>query len=95
MKQLQFPFARKLKNTFGGSLLEKKRKSARPISTKKPIHLILKSDEKNLFLPGNRSLEILIRDQCKNFNIKLYEHALNWSHIHFNAVRLRDTPSWD
>ena len=43
MKQINFGFITQARFSFGGSLLEGKRKTARPLSTKKPIHLILKS----------------------------------------------------
>jgi len=37
MRQLGFSFQNDYKKEFGGSLLQGKRKSARPLSTKKPI----------------------------------------------------------
>lgn len=69
-------------NSFGGSLLLGKRKVQRPLSTKSAIHLVLKSDLKSVFNPGNRSLEKLIQQQSKKFQIKIYQMAINWSHIH-------------
>lgn len=89
MKQTSFGFMNSYKKEFGGSLLFGKRKQRRPLSTKHPIHLVIKSDEKNLFFPGNRSLEKLIQSTAKEFNIKLYDLALNWSHIHF-LIQLKD-----
>ena len=82
MKQLCFDFIRDYKKEFGGSLLIGKRKSKRPLSTKHPIHLILKSSHKGLFNPTNISLDQLIRSQAKKFGIRLYDLAINWSHIH-------------
>ncbi len=35
------------------------------------------------------SLEKLIRDQAKKFNIKIYDMAVNWSHIHL-VIQLKD-----
>lgn len=69
-------------NTFGGSLQIGRRKIARPLSTKSAIHLVLKADSKSIFNPGNRSLEKLIQQQAKKFQIKVYQMAINWSHIH-------------
>ena len=83
MRQASFSFLKVYKKEFGGSLLEGKRKSKRPLSTKHPLHLILKSSCSGVFNPGNLSLEKLIRSQAKKFGIKIYELALNWSHIHF------------
>jgi REP element-mobilizing transposase RayT len=82
MKQISFGFYKNYTNSFGGSLLVGKRKSKRPLSTKNPIHLILKSNHKGVFAPGNISLEKLIFSQIKKFNIRIYQHAINWSHIH-------------
>lgn len=72
----------KNKNSFGGSLLIGHRKIQRPLSTKSAIHLILKSQHKGIFNPSNQSLLRLIRSQAEKFNIRLYEVAVNWSHIH-------------
>ncbi len=59
-----------------------KRKSKRPLSTKHPLHLVLKSKYKNIFTPGSMSLEKLIRSQAEKYGVQLYNLALNWSHIH-------------
>jgi len=88
MKQISFGFLENRKKEFGGSLLLGKRKSKRPLSTRHPLHLVLKSVEKGLFSPGNRSLEALIQKTAHEFNIQLYEKALNWSHIHL-LIRIR------
>lgn len=88
MRQLGFGFLKDYKKEFGGSLLTGRRKSKRPLSTKHPIHLILKSCEKSIFNPNNRSLEKLLKSQAQKFNIKIYDLALNWSHIHM-AIRIK------
>jgi len=88
MKQISFGFLENPKKQFGGSLLLGKRKSKRPLSTRHPLHLVLKSVEKGLFSPGDRSLEALIQKTAYEFNIQLYEKALNWSHIHL-IIRIR------
>lgn len=82
MKQLKMNFLNNYKKEFGGSLLIGKRKEARPLSNKHPIHLVIKSCHKGVFNPGNFSLEKLIKNQAKKFNIKVYDFAVNWSHIH-------------
>jgi len=82
MRQLGFSFQNNYKKEFGGSLLYGKRKSARPLSTKKPIHLILKCTGKRIFSPTDRKLENLIRHQSNKYGIKIYEVALNWTHVH-------------
>ena len=82
MRQIGFGFLKDYKKEFGGSLLSGKRKGARPLSTAKPIHLVLKSTGSSFFSPGNRSIEKLIRDQANKYQIKVYELSLNWSHVH-------------
>jgi len=82
MRQASFGFLRDYKKDFGGSLLQGKRKSARPLSTKQPIHLVLKSTGGRHFNPTNRKLEKLFRTQAQKYGLKIYDLALNWSHIH-------------
>ena len=82
MKQTSFSFFQNYKKEFGGSLLLGKRKEKRPLSTKNPIHLVLKSDEKASFHPCNQEMKNLIQDTASEFGIKIYDLALNWNHIH-------------
>ncbi len=82
MRQASFGFTKDYKKEFGGALLEGKRKDQRPLSTKHPIHLVLKSTHKNLFNPGNLRLEKLIKAQGQKFGLRIYDLAINWSHIH-------------
>src|SRR5437868_7167199 len=82
MRQTEFSFIKDYKKEFGGSLLVGRRKTARPLSIKNPIHLILKSTGASCFVPGSRKLETLIRSHADKYGIKLYEISLNWSHIH-------------
>jgi len=88
MKQTSFGFLKDYKKEFGGSLLAGKRKTQRPLSIKAPIHLILKADQKGIFNPSNRSLDQLIRKTATQFQIQLYDLAINWSHIHL-LVRIK------
>lgn len=82
MRQTSFQFFRNYKKSFGGSELVGRRKSRRPLSTKSPVHLILKSKTQKIFHPNNQSLRDLILRTAKKFNIQVHEYALNWSHIH-------------
>ena len=88
MKQTSFSFLKDYKKEFGGSLLLGKRKTRRPLSTKAPIHLILKASQKRVFSPSNRSLHNLIRKTAKQFDVHVYDLAVNWSHIHF-LIRIK------
>ncbi len=84
----------KSKNQHGGSLLEGKRKGRRALSNKHAIHLILKSDLKGVFNPGNRRLEQLIRNTAERFSVRIYSTALNWSHIHC-VITIKDRKDYN
>jgi len=88
MKQMSFGFLQDYKKEFGGSLLSGKRKKQRPLSIKAPIHLIIKADQKGIFSPSNQSLDKLIRKTARQFDMHLYDLAINWSHIHF-LIRIK------
>lgn len=84
MKQVHFGFINNYRAEFGGSLLKKGgRKTQRPLSTKCPIHLVLKSSERfRLFNPRNKQVDLLLRRQAARFQIQIFDFAVNWSHIH-------------
>ena len=75
------------------SLIVGKRKTARPLSVKCPIHLILKSTGASCFVPGSRKLENLIRAHAEKYGIKIYRMSLNWSHIHM-VMKLSDKKAY-
>jgi len=83
MRQASFGFTKNFPKEFGGSLLLGKRKEARPLSTKHPIFMTLKSTHTSFFNPSTRSLERVIRDHAAKYQIKIHELSLNWTHIHF------------
>lgn len=85
MRQTQFEFAKHFKTTFGGSLFKKgKRKMRRPLSTKHPIHVVLRAAQSYaVFNPRSRKIEQLLNREAARFGIKLYDFAINWTHIHF------------
>ncbi|MGZ3745260.1 MAG: transposase [Pseudobdellovibrionaceae bacterium] len=62
--------------------LKGKRKNARPLSSTKPLHLVLKSSGSSFFNPGNRKLEDIFREHAKKHSIKIFALSLNWSHVH-------------
>ena len=91
-KQLEFSFVcmnQKNSKTFGGETLLGKRKTARPLSDKKPIHLVLRSNSVKVFTPTNKSLKRLIYNLAEKYSFKIYELALNHNHIHF-VIKLKD-----
>lgn len=73
----------------GGMYSVGKRKTRRPISVKKPIHLVMRSDiargAMSLRTVKNwqRTNEILVR-YAKRFNVRIYEHSINSNHIHIS-----------
>ena len=85
MKQMSLIPKLKAELEFGGSLIKGKRKSKRPLSIKKPIHLILKSNKasgKLAMSPSDLRIKNLIYKMAHRFNIKIYSEAANWSHLH-------------
>jgi hypothetical protein len=77
MRQLKLGFLNDYKKEFGGSLLLGKRKTARPLAVKSPIHLVLKTTKLKPFNPTNRKLETIIKAHASKYKIKLYDFALN------------------
>jgi len=94
MRQIAFGFLGDFKREFGGSLLEGKRKTKRPLSTKEPIHLVLKSTGNRVFSPGDRRIENLIRNQAAKYKIKLFRVSLNWTHVHA-IVQVKDRKTYN
>jgi REP element-mobilizing transposase RayT len=82
MKQLKLFKPNNL--SFGGELLLQKRKSARPLSVKAPIHLVLRGDisRSGSLLKYRRFIESELRKWSEHFNIKIYDQALCSNHIH-------------
>lgn len=85
MKQLNLIHEINTRKEHGGTLLVGKRRKQRPLSLKKPLHLVLKSD----FAYGSRSLlrhrpliEKVINKAKKRFAIRVYELAVVSNHIH-------------
>lgn len=81
----QKSFFKPLSRELGGSLSLGKRRSRRPINTKNPLHITLRSD----LAKGQRSLvkhKILIRKTAlkasKRFRVQIYEKAICGNHLH-------------
>ena len=75
----------------GGEYAMGKRKKARPISTKKPIHLTLRSScavgVYSFRTKRNREfITALVRSLSRKWGIRIYEFSINSNHLHF-AVR--------
>lgn len=88
-QQLTFPqFNYQASLAFGGSLLKNSNaKIARPISTKKPMHLVLRSSVaigKKSFLRSkfNARIRAIIRKQAQINGVKIYGVANKGNHFH-------------
>ncbi len=99
-RQQAFEFFKKqVVKTFGGQLLQNKRKSKRPLSIKAPIHLVIKSEKAkgNLSFVNHQSAIIrAISAVSKKWNITICDQAVNFNHVHF-VIRIRsesDYRSW-
>lgn len=84
-----------MKNQFGGSLLCKKRKSARPLAFDKTMHLVLRLNERlpAFFNPKDFQLRTLILTTAEKYEIKTYRLILNHTHLHM-VIKLRDRISY-
>jgi putative transposase len=74
------------KKYFGGALLRNSHaKTARPISTKLPVHLVMRSDlakrERSL-LNHERKIQKIIYRQGRKFGVKVYRLANAGNHLH-------------
>ncbi len=91
-KQQSFSFfQKKLPKTFGGQLLEGKRKSKRPLSVKSPLHLVIKSEKAKgnmSFMNHQTAIARAISAASKKWNITICDKAVNFSHIHF-VIRIK------
>lgn len=91
-------FSEKIVKEFGGNLSSSKgkRKTARPLTFSKPMHLVLKSAKargKYAFSPTDHRITRLIQKMGRRFGVKIYSSAQNWSHIHL-VIRIKDRNSY-
>lgn len=82
MKQLSF-FA-KTETEHGGEIRLGKRKSARVLCTKRPLHLVLKAKKNGLY-QKRAYFESQIYKYAARFRLHIYTIAVNHNHIHFVA----------
>ncbi len=82
MKQ-QSLFNEKTVTEFGGSLLKKgKRKSARPLNLKAPIHLVLKANDCVQLFRHSQFIKLKFDSISRRFGVKVYSLAAHDDHIH-------------
>ena len=81
-----------IRTEHGGCLCQGKRKVGRPISTKKAMHLVFRSDNavKELsFLNHEGLVRKLLKENAKRFYVEVYETSVNNNHLHF-LVKAKD-----
>ncbi len=88
MKQLLFDKIPKRKTFFGGSFLKNSHaKSARPISSKLPMHIVLKSSIAKgslsfLFPKNQNTVKSILKKSAQIFHIQILEFSNNGNHLH-------------
>jgi putative transposase len=86
-KPIQYSLLKSEVRFFGGSLLRGRRKAFRPLSTKDPIHLVMRSvlakGSYSFLRPENRkAIENILGAMGKRFQIRIYRIAVQGNHIH-------------
>jgi hypothetical protein len=66
----------------GGELSARKRKTRRPLCSKRPLHCVLKAKGNNLYA-HNSWIESKVRNLAKRFHVKVYGVAVSFDHVHF------------
>jgi REP element-mobilizing transposase RayT len=83
MRQIRFKFAEAPREILihGGSTLAGKRKGARPLCTKRPLHLVMKC-KKQIFEDRHMIIDTLV-SYSQDFGVPIYSFAIGHDHIHF------------
>ena len=68
-------------NQFGGETSLGKRKERRPVVTKRPMHLVFKS-ERNVLLKNARVVRELQRRFSHLFSVRIYSFSIQSNHLH-------------
>jgi len=84
MKQLNL-FKEKLTCEFGGALNKGRRKTARPLDSKRSLHLVFKCTNPFLLLRRRDEIEKEIFRMSHRFGLKVYRIAVQADHIHLSV----------
>jgi REP element-mobilizing transposase RayT len=85
---------KKPSDKFGGSLLKGNPKTARPVDSKLPLHLVLRARESTMRLPKNfGQISRIIRAVAHKYGVRIYECANVGNHIHM-VIRISDRKAW-
>ena len=71
----------------GGELSIGKRKGARPVAIKRPMHLVIRASLaigpwSLLYPPNAHYLKTLVSELARRWNIRIYEFSNNGNHVH-------------
>lgn len=84
----------KFSDSFGGTLLKGNPKRARPLDSKFPIHLTLRSSKSVLRLPkAFGRVEEIIKVVAAKHGVKIYKMANVGNHLHF-AIKIPHVRRW-
>ncbi len=98
MRTQAFPGMHSGTKQFGGVLLKGNPRAARPLSFKRPLHLVMRSS----FAKGERSflsprrakrIEILVRELARARRIRVYRYANAGNHLHL-VVRVPSSSAY-
>lgn len=79
---------------FGGSLLKGNPKTARPVESKMPIHLVLRARKSQLRLPTTfKGVNQTVRQTADKYGIKIYSFANVGNHLHM-VIKISDRQNW-
>lgn len=89
----QFSLFERQSLSYGGELMKKRkgRSGPRPLSTRDPIHLVLRSSQAkgswSFRLPKNRRrIHAIVKRLCTKYSIKLRSYANVGNHLHFEIL---------
>jgi len=72
--------------THGGSKLKGKRKISRPLSFKRPLHLVLKANRPFQLLRNIHLIDQVLKKYSQKFGITLHETAVQADHVHLSIT---------
>ena len=83
------------KDSFGGSLLKNSHaKTKRPLDSKLPIHLVLRSTKGGMRLPKTlKPVNDLVGKVCKKHGVTIYRYSNVGNHIHV-VMKIPGRPRW-
>lgn len=85
MRQLKFDGIKNNPLHFGGEGLVGKGKTIRPLSIKKPLHLVISPEEikrEHSFVKFKLEIQTLISKTAKQFGVKVHDKSINFTHLH-------------